>query len=201
MDLDGTLTRGGSTLAFAVHAGGWGRLPAALGRAAAAWAFGPSNRRDRAKEALVGAVVAGRDRRELEELGRSFARRLSGRLRPDVAGRLRWHLDRGHRVVVVSASLEVYVEPLARELGAEACLATRLELDGQGRATGRFLGANCRGPEKLARLEALWAGRRPQRLWAYGNSSGDAEMLAAADVAVRVRRRALPDLPEPAGTG
>jgi phosphatidylglycerophosphatase C len=57
-----------------------------------------------------------------------------------------------------------------------------------------MLGGNCRGPEKVARLEAWLAGRAP-RIYAYGNSSGDRELLARADVGVMVRpRTVLPPL-------
>ncbi len=68
-------------------------------------------------------------------------------------------------------------------------LATQLEVAGDGRLTGRLQGANVRGPEKKARVEAWIAqrlGDRPFRLWAYGDSAGDRELLAMADHPVRV---------------
>lgn len=104
-------------------------------------------------------------------------------LRPDTAARLAWHRDAGHRVVIVSASYEQYVHVVGRHLGVDAVLATRLEVE-QERCTGRLLGANCRGPEKVARLQA-WLGGQDLTLdsvtlWAYGDSSGDRELLAAA---------------------
>jgi phosphatidylglycerophosphatase C len=67
-------------------------------------------------------------------------------------------------------------------------------VDGTGRITGRMLGGNCRGPEKVARLEAWLAGQQPP-IYAYGNSSGDRELLARAHVGVMVRpRTTLPPL-------
>jgi phosphoserine phosphatase len=60
--------------------------------------------------------------------------------------------------------------------------------DTYGLLTGRLLGANCRGPEKARRVRA-WisdAGLEGAVLWAYGDSPGDAELLAAADRPVRV---------------
>ena len=64
-------------------------------------------------------------------------------------------------------------------LGAEATLCTDFEVGSDGRLTGRLLGANCRGPEKLRRLHD-WFGGAPATLWAYGDSAGDRELLAAA---------------------
>jgi phosphoserine phosphatase len=46
---------------------------------------------------------------------------------------------------------------------------------------GKLLGNNCRGAEKLARLEALIGGDDGHTIYAYGDSAGDREMLRAAD--------------------
>lgn len=109
-------------------------------------------------------------------------------LRRDVRARLEWHLARGDKVVVVSASPESYVGPAADLLGADGFLATRLAVDPSGRLTGGYEGKNCRGTEKYIRLvgwlrsEGLLAAGSPQPvLWAYGNSRGDLRLLEAAD--------------------
>ena len=65
---------------------------------------------------------------------------------------LRRHVDAGDTVVLVSASFEVYLRPLAALLGAHDVLAVRLEVDADGILTGRLDGPNCRGPEKVVRL-------------------------------------------------
>ena len=60
-----------------------------------------------------------------------------------------------------------------------------------GRATGRLDGGNCRGPEKVVRSAgSTHAGGRPAvHLSAYGDSRGDRELLAVADLAPLVGRR------------
>jgi phosphatidylglycerophosphatase C len=159
--------------------------------------------RDAVKDALLVRLLAGHPAEQLAEQGVAYAEflRSSDRLRPDTVARARDHVDRGHQVVVVSASPSLYLEPLARDLGFEAALATRLEVDEAGCITGRMLGGNCRGPEKVSRLEAWLAGRAP-RLYAYGNSSGDRELLARADVGVMVRpRTVLPPLEDDSHSG
>ena len=54
----------------------------------------------------------------------------------------------------------------------------------------RPVDGNCRGPEKarrlLAWLDANHGGRDAVELWAYGDSPGDRELLAAADKPVWV---------------
>ena len=91
----------------------------------------------------------------------------------------------------MSASPELYVTPIGRRLGFDTVLATRLEVDADGRLTGRLLGPNCRGPEKVMRLRE-WRGEGLALAYAYGDSSGDREMLDLAMTAVRVGRRPKP---------
>jgi phosphatidylglycerophosphatase C len=105
----------------------------------------------------------------------------------DARDRIAWHRREGHEVAIVSASLDVYLDEVARTLGVAHVLCTSLDRDAQGACTGALRGANCRGPEKAARLRAL-LGDEDVELWAYGNSSGDDEMLAFAQHPVRVRR-------------
>jgi phosphatidylglycerophosphatase C len=118
-------------------------------------------------------------------------------MRPEVLERLDAHQARGDRVVLVSASYEVYLLPLGRLLGVDGVLCTRLEVASDGRLSGRLDGPNCRGPEKVRRLEAWLAehGLADAELWAYGDSAGDRELLARADHPALVEdRRPLPPL-------
>lgn len=94
-----------------------------------------------------------------------------------------WKRWRGEhvRLVIVTASPELTVAPFARGLGADAILGTRLAFDGQDRVTGGFEGLNCRGPEKVARLKAAFGDDVELRA-AYGDTGGDREMIAAAQI-------------------
>jgi HAD superfamily phosphoserine phosphatase-like hydrolase len=82
-------------------------------------------------------------------------------------------------VVPASAALELLLEPWARAVAIDDVLATRLEVR-SGRVTGRLDGPNCYGPEKVARLRALIGGLDAFDVYAYGDSRGDRELLAAA---------------------
>ena len=103
-----------------------------------------------------------------------------------------WHRTQGHRLVIVSASLAVYLRPIAEHLRFDEVLATELEVGDDDRLTGAMQGANVRGPEKARRLDAWIARELPDTtsfVWAYGDSSGDNELWARADRAVRLGRR------------
>lgn len=194
-DLDGTLTDRDTLLPFLRRAVGRGRtyralLASSLPLARAA-AFGGAHR-DAAKAAVLRGVLAGTPLDGLTEAAEAFADHVVAHgLRPDVQERVDWHRKEGHELVLVSASPELYVTPIGERLGFDVVLATRLEVGADGRLTGRLLGANCRGPEKVMRLRE-WRGEGLALTYAYGDSSGDREMLDLAVTPMRVGRRFLP---------
>lgn len=191
-DLDGTLTRRDTLMPFLLRTVGREKAYRAVLATslplARAVALGGAHR-DRAKAAFLGGVLAGVPRARLADAAESYADHVVARsLRPDVRARVDWHHRQGHELVLVSASPELYVAPIGRRLGFHHVLATRLEVDPDDRFTGRLLGVNCRGPEKVARLQE-WRGRLLELAYAYGDSAGDREMLDLAVTAVRVGRR------------
>lgn len=198
-DFDGTLTDGPSLMAFLRAAGGTPALAGAvlleLPRVALA-GIAPRHGRDLAKEHLIGRVLGGREIDDVRRLGETFAKELlQRRLRPEMARRVEWHRSNGHAVLIVSASPDVYVEPAGRALGIPDIVCTLLEVGDDGRLTGRFASPNCRGKQKASRLLSWIGDDQPVKLWAYGNSAADEDMLRIADVAVRVGKRPVPDLP------
>ncbi|MGH9129917.1 MAG: HAD-IB family hydrolase [Acidimicrobiales bacterium] len=139
-------------------------------------------------------LLAGRDHLGLSSLAREHAAALVTRVRPQMLERLEGHRAGGDRVVIVSASPELYLHAVGEALGVDAVLGTRLEVGADGRLTGALVGRNCRGPEKVSRLKAwiselVGPGGAPPHLCAYGDSAGDAELMALADVATWVGRR------------
>jgi phosphatidylglycerophosphatase C len=143
-------------------------------------------RRDAAKVALVRRTLTGYDAGRMAAVAAEFAEDVVARhLRPDVVERVAWHRNQGHELVMVSASFTSYLEPIAARLGFTAVLATELAVGDDGRLTGELVRPNVRGAEKVRRLDE-WLGARPAYVWAYGDSSGDRELLARADQGVRV---------------
>lgn len=182
-DVDGTITVRDCVRPFLERlAGRRGLLFAIARRPIDTVVAGLRRDRDALKEIVVGGVLRDRPVADVETEGRSFASYVQTRfLRPDVMDRLRWHQRMGHRTVMVSASLRPYLEPLAAALGMEPPLCTDVVHDGD-RYTHRLADGNCRGPEKAARLRA-WLDANDlggATVWAYGDSSGDRELLAMA---------------------
>ena len=198
-DFDGTLTRRDTLVPFLGRACGMQDLSRALRRVAplavrarTGRLDGELHHRDASKGALLHELLAGREAAWLAHEGRRYATTLGPRLRPEMVEQVRWHRDAGHELVIVSASLEAYLLPFAAAHGFHHVIAVRLEAGASGHLTGALDGPNVRGAEKAVRLRAWLDGDEPDVLWAYGNSSGDRELLAMADVPVWVsgRRRA-----------
>jgi HAD superfamily hydrolase (TIGR01490 family) len=109
---------------------------------------------------------------------------------PEAIQRVAWHVERGHRIVIVSGTLEPLAQRMARGLEAELTerglatkiwvCATRLE-QSDGRWTGRIVGEAIFGEAKAraVRRIAAEASLDLQRCFAYGDSSSDNWMLEA----------------------
>ncbi len=181
-DFDGTLTVRDTFRAFlAWRAGRGAYLKGLAGLLPDALRYLRDKSRGRLKAAAVKRFLAGLTREAIDEDARRFAENESVKLlRPDALRAWRRWQSEGARLVIVTASPEEIIGPFARGLGADCLLATRLAYDAQGRLTGALAGENCRGAEKVRRLQAEF-GPDVRLEAAYGDTDGDAEMLAIAD--------------------
>ena len=180
-DVDNTLTVRDCVVPFMKSVGGVSRLSKVL-FSDLGTTFQSIRRRDRdsLKMKFVEGIFAGKNSREVESLGIQFASKVADKwLRSDVATRMRWHQEQGHVVILVSASLGAYLHPLGDLLEVDAVLCTELE-EKDGLLTGKLVGQNCRGKEKASRVQK-WcqdSGIAAEDLvYAYGDSSGDTELL------------------------
>jgi HAD superfamily hydrolase (TIGR01490 family) len=99
----------------------------------------------------------------------------------------REHRAAGRRVFIISASPEEIVVPLARYLGADEAIATRAEIDGDGRYTGR-VEFYAYGPFKAdaVREAADRLGIDLEGSYAYSDSVTDVPMLSVVGHPVAV---------------
>ncbi|MBD1924157.1 HAD family hydrolase [Microcoleus sp. FACHB-831] len=181
-DFDGTLTRRDSFLPFLARAVGEFQLRRAmvvLSPMLMRFALGKIPNWQ-AKQTLITYLLRGWTEEKLNEVAQSFAREnIPLLLRPEAVERLRWHQKQGHQLILISASLEAYLIPWAQTMGFTKVLATQLEIE-DGVVTGRLLGKNCYGPEKVERLKGFLGDLSGYCLYAYGDTKGDRELIAAA---------------------
>ncbi len=186
-DFDGTLTRGDTLLPFLASGLGWPKFLMALLKCSP-WLAGYALRlvrNDVAKQRLLLETLKGRSLLELDQwTTRWLDDDFSQRLRTNSMARLDWHLEQGHCCVMVSASPDIYLQRVARQLGFEGLLCTEMAVQDR-RLTGLMRTPNCHGEEKVVRLNA-WLTERfgadasRLTLYAYGDTGGDLPMLRMA---------------------
>jgi phosphatidylglycerophosphatase C len=187
-DFDGTLTRRDTLMPFLARGLGWPRFLLALLMCSpwlAAYAL-RLLRNDVAKARLLRATLNGLSTAQAQDwTARWLAQDLSGQLRPWTLARLAEHQQAGHCCVLVSASPDIYLARVARELGFDGLVCTEMEVQGE-RLTGRMRTPNCHGEQKVLRLQS-WLGQRfdaaalsALTLHAYGDTAGDKPLLRLA---------------------
>ena len=133
-------------------------------------------------------MSAGVERAHLQEVVRdALATAIEPAVYAEALALIEAHHRAGHDVVVVSASSTEMVEPIAALVGADRAVATRMEVDAEGRFTGRIERSLLHG----AKVDALLAdasahGIDLARSWAYSDSISDRPMLEAVGHPVAV---------------
>lgn len=183
-DFDGTLTTRDSLLPFLLYTTGFGKstlnflleAPTLIG-----YLIGIISRQ-KTKERILTRFFANTPISSLLPQAQQFAlHKIPSLLKPKAIERLQWHLRQGHRCLVISASIDLYLKPWCETAGIDTLICSRLEVDADQRVTGKLIGLNCWGPEKVRRLEELFGPKESYTLYAYGDSRGDRELLALAD--------------------
>lgn len=157
-DFDGTLTTRDTLLLFIRHARGWWALFGGLLLFSPLLVLMKLHLADngRTKERLFRHYFRGMLERDFDALCQSFARSHTHVLRTAGLRTVQQALDRGDRVVILSASIDRWVEACLRPFLVSSSqfqvLGTEIDVV-DGRLTGRFATPNCYGPEKVRRLK------------------------------------------------
>jgi len=181
-DFDGTITKRDSFIEFIVHAVGKDRFTLGfmvLSPVILAYKLKiiPNYR---AKEIVLSFFFKGLSLTEFNEACRSYSEtKLDTIVKPSAMERIKWHKERGDKVVVVSASIENWLVGWTERNGLEL-LSTKLNFT-DDKFTGKFSTKNCHGQEKVDRIKKTFDLSEYNEIYAYGDSSGDTQMLAMAD--------------------
>ncbi len=135
-----------------------------------------------AKEIVLTSFLKNKSEATLIELGNRFtSEKLPQLIREKAINRINWHKQNGDDVYIVSASLNIWLENWCK-IQVVNLLSSKIEIQ-NGVATGKLLGKNCYGIEKVNRIRNAIALEAYTCIYAYGDSKGDKEMLAIANVA------------------
>lgn len=108
----------------------------------------------------------------------NFSSSIEAIVRPKARIELLKHKTLGDQITIVTASPENWVKPWC-DLNGFHCIATKLEVQNK-RVTGKIDGLNCFGPEKERRIKSEIDLSHFDKIIAFGDSSGDLEMLNLA---------------------
>jgi phosphatidylglycerophosphatase C len=197
-DFDGTLVAGDSLLPFLERLAGssalWRGVVAASTAALGAALSGDGDYRTRFKAALLKRLLTGVTTGEAAAAASSLRSWIVWH-QPTLDA-LRWHAQAGHRIVIATGALSVYMPTLIADLPVHDLIATDIALDAHGRFSGLMAAGNCVRAEKARRVQAYMAQRGPfAASYGYGNPPSDLPFLAlmqrASVIPIVKRRRAL----------
>ena len=177
-DLDGTITHSDTLLAFIryyrgaifCYAGFALHIPLLL-----AMKLGWISTQ-RSKEMILQFFFRNESLQKFDAKCRDFSLTLLPRLiRPGALEALQQHIQNNDEVVIVTASPGNWVRGWADKLHLKLIATQLLIVD--GKITGKIMGKNCKGPEKLRRIKEQYNLSDYSEIYVYGDSSGDTEMF------------------------
>ncbi len=133
----------------------------------------------KAKEIMIKYFFKGENKKKFLYKTKEFSlKKIDLLLRKSAIQKLKWHKERGDTIVIVSASIECWLEPWCNKNNFNL-IGTKLEFDNDI-ITGSFLTKNCYGIEKVKRIKQLYSIDKFNYIYAYGDSKGDIDMLKLA---------------------
>lgn len=133
----------------------------------------------KAKEKVLEFFFRNTPASEFDQLCKKFSEKvLPALIRPKAIAEIKSLQQKGFTVVIVSASPENWIRPWAEMMGT-TLIATCLETK-NGLITGKLNGKNCRGEEKVRRIQELHQIHEYDEIYAYGDTSGDLPMMKLA---------------------
>jgi len=138
------------------------------------------------KQSFIRCAIGGSRRTTIEAWNTRFVPRLLSKgVFADALKQIEQHKDAGDHLVLMSASTDLYVPAIARELGFDETVCTGVRWDGE-KLNGSLTTPNRKGAEKARCFTALAARHRDLTTVAYGNSFTDLPHLRLATHGVLV---------------
>jgi phosphatidylglycerophosphatase C len=184
-DLDGTITYRDTLLPYVTgYLARSGRTRLRMARllpTLAAFAVGAADHAA-VKAAFIRATLGAATRAQLAAWTQEFVPGvIATGSSPAALAMVKAHRAAGDRLVLMSASTDLYVPQIGDALGFDEVICTGVEFDAAGRLTGALTTANRRGAEKARCFEVLKQEHPGLETVAYGNAGSDLAHLRLAD--------------------
>lgn len=135
---------------------------------------------ERMKERFISYHFKGISLNTFQEKCTLFAQKHAHIMRKQALPTLQSFIDEGAEVVIVSASVDLWVRSFFTSMPQITVLGTQLQVN-NGIITGKLASKNCYGAEKVRRVKALYPTKTNHYIIAYGDTKGDDELLNYAD--------------------
>ena len=134
----------------------------------------------KAKQYMLSYFFKGMSEEKFRQVANEYSlKHIKTILRPKAMEKIAWHKEQGHKVVIISASMECWLKAWCVDNNLEL-IATKMEIK-NGIITGKLLTKNCYGIEKANRLQEKYNLNDYDYIYVYGDSRGDRELLELSD--------------------
>lgn len=134
---------------------------------------------DAMRTKLFSTMFKGNSAKQLQQLGQEYAQTLVKNLDTQLFQRLLQHQAQGDKVVLVSASIDLYLKPVCELLNIDL-ICTQVEIH-NGFITGQYSTPDCSSEQKKIRVHEAYHLNDYAHVYAYGNSYEDLQMFSLAD--------------------
>lgn len=132
------------------------------------------------KKSFIASILKGKRKSDLEQMAtRFFEKYYPTLIRKNALDFIKNRDTAQSEFFLVTASLDIWVKPFAEHWGA-TLLSTEALYENEV-FTGEFRTKNCNGKEKVNRILQEISGKKYNKTIAFGDTSGDREMLGWAD--------------------
>ncbi len=130
---------------------------------------------------------------EIQDIAEEYAYQVMGQLDVKIYQQLLAHQEQGDDIILVSASIDIYLEIICHLLNINLiCTGTEI-ID--GKYSGHYSTPDCSSEQKKIRILEQYNIDQYQKIYAYGNSEEDLDMLSLADFKYMVGEdRVLPHI-------
>ena len=116
---------------------------------------------------------------EIQDIAEEYAYQLMAQLDVKIYQQLIDHQEQGDDVVLVSASIDIYLEVICHLLNIDL-ICTKTEII-DGKYSGNYSTIDCSSEQKSLRIKEQYNLNLYDNIYAYGNSIEDLDMLSLAD--------------------
>ncbi|QQX81339.1 HAD-IB family hydrolase [Shewanella sp. KX20019] len=125
-------------------------------------------------------AFVGRDKAVITTLGKQYALNVIPlSIRPEMLAALKRHQAEGADVVLVSASLDLYLRPWCESMGI-TLICSEMSVK-RGRYSGFYVSGDCSCEMKATKVQTQFTLSDYAEVFAYGDTDEDLAMLAIAD--------------------